>query len=126
MGKKYLIDTNIVVFYLDNRLPKTVATIIEDSNPNISVITRMELLSWGKATKMQSEIISKFIEASIIHNLEEEVILKAIEIRKNKKVNLPDAIIAATSIVKDMVLIMNDGTAFKSLRILKKLIAKVC
>jgi len=124
MGKKYLIDTNIVVFYLDNKLPKAIATIIEDSKPNISVITRMELLSWSKATKAQSEIISKFIEESITYNLEEEVIVKAIEIRKNKKMNLPDPIIAATSVVNDMVLITNDGRAFKSLRTLKRLIAK--
>lgn len=85
----------------------------------------MELLSWGKATKVQSEIISKFIDASSIYTLEESVILKAIEIRRNKSMNLPDAIIAATSIVKDMVLITNDGKAFKSLKTLKRLIAKV-
>jgi predicted nucleic acid-binding protein len=125
MGKKYLIDTNIVVFYLDNKLPKKIIDIIEDSKPSISVITRMELLSWGKATKVQSEIISKFIDASSIYTLEESVILKAIEIRRNKSMNLPDAIIAATSIVKDMVLITNDGKAFKSLKTLKRLIAKV-
>ena len=71
MGKKYLIDTNVVVLYLDNKLPEKIATIIEQSKPNISVITRMELLSWGKATKAPSEIIAKFIEASTIHNLEE-------------------------------------------------------
>ena len=113
MGKEYLIDTNTVVFYFDNKLPHRVNAIIENGAINISVITRMELMSWSGATKPQVDVIKEFIKKAVVHNLEEAVILKAIEIRKKKRMKLPDAIIAATAITRDIILVTNDGTNSK-------------
>lgn len=46
MAKGYLMDTNVVIDYLSNKLPEENAKIIDDISPQISVITRMELLGW--------------------------------------------------------------------------------
>lgn len=46
MGKRYLLDTNIAIFYIDNKLPDTVAEFIDGIlkvECNISVISKMEL-----------------------------------------------------------------------------------
>ena len=56
MGKQYLIDTNAAIAYLNNQLPKTTADLIDDDEIKISVITRMELLAWRKATAEQLQI----------------------------------------------------------------------
>jgi len=45
------------------------------------------------------EILTDFIEASNVFLLTEPIVLKTIEIRKESKIKLPDAIIAATALV---------------------------
>ena len=41
MGKEYLIDTNSVIDYLDNKLPDNANELIDGIDAKISVITRM-------------------------------------------------------------------------------------
>jgi predicted nucleic acid-binding protein len=105
MGKEYLIDTNSVIDYLDNKIPTEANELFEGTTSKISVITRIELLSWPGATKTQTNILLNFIGESELYQLEESVILKTIEIRKKYKVKLPDAIIAATAIVNNFSII---------------------
>lgn len=87
MGNKYLIDTNSVIDYLDNKLPSEAKKIIDTIEFRISVITRIELLSWSGASKEQTIILNDFINACDVYSLEEPIILKTIEIRKTKKQN---------------------------------------
>ncbi|MFO7656094.1 MAG: type II toxin-antitoxin system VapC family toxin [Bacteroidales bacterium] len=105
MGKEYLIDTNSVIDYLDNKLPDNANELIDGIDSRISVINRMELLAWPGASEQQILILSEFINASEVFALEEPVILKAIEIRKAYRTKLPDAIIAATALVNELTII---------------------
>ena len=45
MAGKYLIDTNSVIDYLDNKLPAKGANMLDEQRLEISVITRIELLA---------------------------------------------------------------------------------
>ncbi len=112
MGKGYLIDTNSVIDYLDNKLPEKANKLIDNIDCQISVITRMELLSWPGANKEQTLILKQFINESNVFALEEQIILKAIEIRKKYKTKLPDAIIGATTIVKNLTIITRNNKDF--------------
>jgi len=56
--------------------------------------------------------IDNFIKAGTVHSLDEMVILKAIEIRRDQKPKLPDAIIGATAIVKQFILVTRNETDF--------------
>jgi predicted nucleic acid-binding protein len=50
MGEEYLIDTNIVIDYLDNKIHKDGMNFMNnliDAVPNISVITKIELLRFN-------------------------------------------------------------------------------
>ena len=89
MGREYLIDTNTVIDYLDNKLPDKASELIDGMDSKISVITRMELLSWPGASKRQTLVLNEFINATKVFALDEPVILKAIDIRKNFKIKLP-------------------------------------
>jgi predicted nucleic acid-binding protein len=51
MAGKYLIDTNTVIDYLDNKLPVNAADMLDVEELDISVITRMELLAWRNANR---------------------------------------------------------------------------
>ncbi|MEX2231113.1 MAG: hypothetical protein WD824_03060 [Cyclobacteriaceae bacterium] len=46
MGQGYLIDTNITIDYLSDKLPEKSAEFIEKIDSQLSVISRMELLAW--------------------------------------------------------------------------------
>jgi len=115
MGKGYLIDTNAVVDYLENKLPDTASALIDALSIQISVISRIELLAWSKITKNQLEVLNGFINASQVFGLDEAVILKTIELRKNHRVKLPDAIIAATAIVNDLDLLTRNINDFEKI-----------
>lgn len=115
MARKYLMDTNAVIDYLGNKLPSNAAAMLYEEELGISVNTRMELLAWRNATAQQISILKEFIDSTIIHNLEESVILGGIELRKNYRIKLPDAIIAATALVYDLTLVTRNIDDFKNL-----------
>lgn len=119
MEQGYLIDTNCVIDYLDNKLPENSANIIEKNVFQISFIPRIELLSWPEANFEQTEILENFISASKVFLLEESVITTTIELRKKYRIKLPDAIIAATAILNDLILVTRNVGDFKNIENLK-------
>lgn len=119
MAGKYLIDTNTAIDYLNNKLPDNKAALLEEDRLNISVITRMELLAWRNASPKQIVTLQDFISSTYVYDLDEPVILKGIEIRKNYLVKLPDAIIAATALVHNYTLFTRNISDFKNIKNLK-------
>lgn len=119
MAGKYLIDTNTVIDYLNNKLPVNTAQILDEEELEISVITRMELLAWRNADAHQLQVLEEFISNAVVRNLDEPVILKGIEIRKTLQLKLPDAIIAATAIVHERSLVTRNVGDFKNITGLK-------
>lgn len=117
MGKGHLIDSNVVIGYLDNKLPgygmNLMHTII-DETPNISVITKIEVLRFNASSDVY-KVLEDFINASTIFDLSDHVIEKTIIICKANKIKLPDAIIAATALVHDLTLITRNLTDFKNI-----------
>lgn len=105
-------DTNAVIEYLNNSLPESIATLFENDPPHISTITRIELLAWPNATESQTSSLRAFIDASVVYAIDEPVIVKTIEIRKKFRVKLPDAMIAATALIYDRILITRNITDF--------------
>lgn len=104
-GIKYLADTNAIIYllagnvcmkpYLHERLA-------------VSVITFMELLSFPGLIAEEEKSIRKFLSLCEILQIDEQVREETIRIRKAHKVKLPDAIIGATAVTKDLTLITAD------------------
>ena len=80
-----------------------------DKIPNLSVITKIEALSWRSANIAKENIVQAFVNFSNIIALSDIIVEKCIEIRRNCKIKTPDAIIAATAIVYDFVLLTSDS-----------------
>lgn len=119
MEQGYLIDTNVVIDYLDNKLPESGSNLFDGITAQISVITRMELLGWANVTAEQIQVLQQFVSASVVYNLDEPVIVKAIELRKAHKIKLPDAIIAATALIYNLSLMTRNVSDFKNIEGLK-------
>lgn len=118
----YLLDTNVVIHYLNNTLPVSSIRFLNrfiDENCNVSVITQMETLGFNFKNKADKEVTEIFIENSTVLEINTEVVKKTIAIRKSRKINLPDAIIAATAIVLDFTLITQNTKDFDTIQNLK-------
>lgn len=117
MGIKYIWDTNTAIYYLQQQFPEKAEKFIDDSlkesQPCISAITEIELLCWKTATDKDIDVLNKFISDCLVIELERPIKLKTAGIRKNFKIKLPDAIIAATAIVYDLTLITRNTSDFK-------------
>ena len=123
MGLSYLWDTNAVIYYLQENFLKDKQVLMHDiinkSQPAISSITQIELLSWKANTENDMVVLNNFISDCIIFELENDIKFKTVEIRKEYRIKLPDAIIAATAITNGLTLISNDNRGFKNLSSLK-------
>ncbi len=121
MEEGHLIDTNAIIDYLESKLPEKSNQLLDNTNFQLSLISRIELLAWPKATDSQLKLLTDFINISHIFDFNEPVILKSIEIRKNYRIKLPDAIIAATAIVNKLTLVTRNTNDFSKISDLKLL-----
>lgn len=119
--ERYLIDTNVVSDYFSASLPANGLQFMDsviDAIPNLSVITQIELLCW-KTEAPKEQAVKDFISDSVILDINPAVISNCVNIRRDKKIKTPDAIIAATAIGNDYTLISNNDTDFKGIKGLK-------
>lgn len=114
MEQRFLIDTNVLIEYIGNSLPletkKWVDEII-DQQFNISVIVGMEVLGHPNV----DDVVHDFMSLANVIDINKEVYYKTIEIRKNHKIKLPDAIIASTCLVYNYTLVTRNVSDFKSI-----------
>lgn len=119
--ERYLIDTNVVSDYFSASLPPSGLQFMDsviDAVPNLSVITQIELLCWKTDTHKEQRV-KDFITDSEVLDITNDVISHCVNIRRNKKIKTPDAIIAATAIANDYTLISNNDKDFKGIKGLK-------
>lgn len=115
----YLLDSNVLVHYLSNSLPKNSIDFLNefiDQDCYVSVITQLETLGFNFKNLLDKNIAEAFIENSIVLDLSPDVVQKTIAIRKSRKIDLPDAIIAATAIVYDFTLITQNVKDFEKIQ----------
>lgn len=104
MEQKYLIDTNAIIDVQMGRMPKSgmdfMAKVLNHEFL-VSFVTYIEFLGYKSVTP-DSEA---FISMATVLEVNTNVINICIELRKTKRINLPDAIIAATALDKKLVVI---------------------
>ncbi|MBI4653288.1 type II toxin-antitoxin system VapC family toxin [Candidatus Kuenenbacteria bacterium] len=119
---QYALDTNSILYYLRNqkKLDKNFMSIVEGSNLiSLSIITKIELFSYPALQINEEAEIKGFIKDFIINELDDEIVEQTIKIRKKYKLKLPDAIIGATALVNNLVLITHNKKDFKKINGLK-------
>ena len=108
----YLIDSNVISNYFSGVFSEKAMiflTDVIDKIPNLSVITKIETLSWRSTNIAKENIVQIFVNFSNVIALSDIIVENCIEIRRNCKIKTPDAIIAATAIVHDFTLLTSDS-----------------
>ncbi len=102
---RYLLDTNAIIYLHSNRLTAPLPV----GDYSISVIAKMELLSYPNLTAEQEQRLAEFFEAVKIIQLQPDIQAEAIVLRKKYRLRLPDAIIAASAKIEDSILLTADA-----------------
>jgi len=118
MGKRYLLDSNIVIDYIaglySGKARQWLDQII-DEEMIVSVITKIEVLSFDPDKDDNYPILVDFFETSTILELSDSIVNKTIEIRQRQKIKLPDSVIASTALVHGLVLISRNTKDFRTI-----------
>lgn len=120
----YLIDTNAVSAYFSATLPETALDFLArviDEVPTISVITQIELLAWKTDTDTERLIKAFIMECNVV-NISPEIVEYCVMLRRKHKIKTPDAIIAATALALNCVLITRNKSDFSNIKNLRIII----
>lgn len=121
-GNRYLLDTNAISALLSKN--KFLLKKLSDAEwVGISVINLIEIRVFeglDRDSKQRLEAFVIQIEVVGLSMESESLLNKAIQIRQSYRLKLPDAIIAASALEKDAVLVTTDNT-FKQIQELKTL-----
>lgn len=115
--KNFLLDTNILIYYfngeMEDNVKSKVSKLMRESF-QISVISKMEFLGFPFNSQEREQAI-QLIEFSAIKPLNDEIVQRVIDIRQQKRIKLPDAIIAATAMEYSSILVTRNTKDFNSL-----------
>ncbi|MEW6491302.1 MAG: type II toxin-antitoxin system VapC family toxin [Cyanobacteriota bacterium] len=99
-----LLDTNVALYFLGGRL----ANSLPSGQYFVSVITEIELLSYPSLSLDEETQIRDFLSKITVVGIESNIKELAIALRKQYRLRLPDAIIAATAQSINATLFTND------------------
>jgi hypothetical protein len=112
----YVFDSNILIYHinglLDSAMEQSLTRCFEHP-AYISTITSMEVLSWPGHSDESVETATAFIEIFDEIAIDAEIKSLAIKIRRDCRLKLPDAIIAATAVHLGLPLITRNTKDFK-------------
>lgn len=114
-GKRYLLDTNALVALLQGH--EGLLTLTEQAQwLGVSVINVLEFLGFDGLTDADRDLFAVFLSrVAIVDLVYENSALMALiaDIRKRKTVKLPDAIVAASAVLSQALLVTNDAQLLK-------------
>jgi len=118
---KYLLDTNVWIDAISGRItPKVFIDLtLQPEWVGYSAITRLELFGFPALNAEEEQKLIELLEPFEEVSIDSRVIDRAISIRKSIRVKAPDAIIAASALENDCLLVTHNTEDFKSIEGLK-------
>ena len=121
-GKRYLLDTNAVIQLLAGN--PSLRKMVEGSDfLAISVISKLEFLSYPDLTEDEKNAFSELLEDLTVFDLmasDSALMQEAVAMRIDGGLKLPDAVIAATALVNGCEVITNDAHFAHQKRVLAR------
>jgi predicted nucleic acid-binding protein len=116
MVERYLLDTNALIDYLAGTMPAKglvfMDSIFDSGDIILSVITQIEVLAF-QAPVAYLEKVQRLISVSKVIPLAEAMIInQSIFIRRETRIKLPDAVIAATALSLNLTIVSRNVRDF--------------
>lgn len=115
-------DSNILIYHINGQLDSAAEQALSvyfEQPAYISTITAMEVLSWPGHLEESVLMTTAFLEVFDEIAIDAEIKVVAIKIRRNYRLKLPDAIIAATALHLGLPLITRNVKDFRDIPELK-------
>ena len=111
---KYLLDSNIIIYYLNG--DKNIYDFIEKYKDisAISLISYYEVLNYN-FNEAEELLVREFLDGFEVLPLSKNIINKALENRKNKKIKMADNFILATAQIFGLDIVTRNSKDFLSL-----------
>ena len=104
-GSKFLLDTNILLYVAGKRLD---IADLPTGEYYISFVTELEILSYPSLTSKEETQLRKLLADTPVIDANREIKDLAISLRRQYRLKLPDALIAATARALKATLLTND------------------
>lgn len=104
-----VLDTNILIDYLHGH-PQAEAELARYQSPTISIVSWMEVMAG--ATPATEPEVRAFLQSFEVVPLDEKIAERAVQIRRTKRIKLPDAVIWATAQVQQCLLVSRNSRGF--------------
>ena len=104
-----LLDTNVALYLLGGRLAEPLPV----GNYGVSVITEMELLAWPSLTRGEEEKVRELLGGVTLCELSVSIRSRAVTLRREHNLKLPDAVVCATALEYGVELWTNDKSLAK-------------
>ena len=110
---KYLIDSNIIIYYLNG--DENIFAFIEEqkTHSTISIITYYEVLNYD-FDEEQERVVKEFLDGFEIINISKNIIHKALQNRKSKKIKMADNFILSTAQLLNLELVTQNIKDFQA------------
>jgi toxin FitB len=107
-----LIDSNIIIYSARPEYPQ-IRQFIAEHNPSVSALSYVEVLGYHQLTEGDRLHFEEFFRHARIIAISTEVIEQAAVLRRQRRMTLGDAIIAATAIVYGLTLVTRNSVDFQ-------------
>jgi predicted nucleic acid-binding protein len=101
---KAIFDTNVVIYLQKGLLVRS----LPRGEYLLSVISELELRSFHGLDATSQSWLNAFLAEISIVELDEQVKVNTVRLRRMHRLRLPDAIIAASAVAHDAILLTND------------------
>jgi predicted nucleic acid-binding protein len=114
---KYLFDSNILIYHLNGQINQRGGALITEGLAGTgaySIISKIEILGFNQTAAEESQarlLLSRLQEFPLTN----EIVEQTIQIRKARRLKLPDAAIAATAIVHQLPIVTRNTSDFSAI-----------
>ncbi len=111
-----ILDSNIVIYSIVPEY-ESLRNFLKEKEYQlaVSVITKLEVLGYHRLAQDEKEILTHFFAVTKQIPISEAILEKAIHLKQLKKMSIGDAIIAATAILENDILLTNNEEDFENI-----------
>ena len=114
-GNNAILDSNVLIYLSKNELP--LAFLDQFDSLLISVISYMEVLGYTFRNSEEENFVKEIIDLFDVRFIDQKIVEIVIKYRKQYRIKLPDAIIAATAEADGFCLVTRNIDDFKNIDI---------